>query len=565
MGEFRYSGLWQWNPVSCVTPRGYDERWMMTHSDGFFDRALMGRYFDAMRQAGLNTWILANTHPFPFMVNLRAFPEAVVLAPAELQRYQAHYHWLFETARARGIQPFVLFHTCYVPDSFGRKHGIRPGHSFQPPPLAADYTRHCVRQLCDTYPELAGINAEASENVALERRSIFAREAIVAGIHQSARRPVLFFRGWTSDPAGMKENVQDVYEGECFFTVKYTWEFLVHRKPDPEFLRWVKVCGAERVLGEFWISNYQPFGCHDLALARGIREELNSLGCPGFTSHPMDLYGAPFVQGRDRHVLQIERDLDWYATLSGRWSEGDRERAAWFGLPALGLSGPARCACAPSARISCFLTGNKQNFLQPQWLAAVGGSPERRAGVHALACWRRLPQATDASYGRWMPQIEGRAMRFPGEPGAGFRLEELIEELDRLDAQWADPPPGAPVHAEAYAAWRLDVLALRCMARAWIEHARGILAQFAERRAEAAAAFQRGLEQVRKMPELLGFDGPYRLLVGRHTLIVRWSDLRRALEEELRDAASGRAAESYPFGTAEHYDQYGRDFAERGK
>ena len=302
---FRFAGLWQWNPVSCVGPRGYDERHMAAHDAWFRDRAVMSRAFDAMRAAGMNAWILANTHPFPFMVDLSAFPDAVVLDADELRRRQAHYHWIFETARAKGIQPFVLFHTCYVPDRFGARHDIRPAHSYEPPPLAYDYTRHCVRQLCDTYPELAGINGEASENVAADRRAEFARDAIVAGVHASRHRPILFFRGWISDPAGMKANVLDAYEGECFFTVKYTWEFLIHRRPDPEFLRWIRTCGAARILPEFWISNYQPFGCHDTDLAAGLREEMLQLGCPGFTSHPMDLYGAPFVQNGRGDVLQV--------------------------------------------------------------------------------------------------------------------------------------------------------------------------------------------------------------------------------------------------------------------
>ena len=97
---FAYAGLWQWNPVSCVGPRGYDERHMLAHNDWFFDRALMRRYFAAMRAAGLDTWVLANTHPFPFMVDLAEYPDAQVLSGAELDRYQAHYHRLFEDALA---------------------------------------------------------------------------------------------------------------------------------------------------------------------------------------------------------------------------------------------------------------------------------------------------------------------------------------------------------------------------------------------------------------------------------------------------------------------------------
>lgn len=563
MSAFRYRGLWQWNPVSCVTPRSYDEKRMAANDGWFFDRAFMDRCFDAMTAAGLNTWILANTHPFPFMVDLSEFPDAVVLSRPELERRQANYHRLFEAARSRGIMPFVLFHTCYVPDAFGRKHGIRPAHSYTPPPLACDYTRHCVRRLCETYPELAGINGEASENVAAAQRAQFARDAIVAGVKESGRRPTLFFRGWTSDPGEMKRHVMDAYDGECCFTVKYTWEFLVHRRPDPEFLRWTRTCGAERVLAEFWISNYQPFGCHDLDLADGVRQELDALGCVGFTSHPMDLYGAPWVQGSQPGLLQLDRDRDWYATLSGACANPSAQRAKSFGLGAARtLDAAARAACAPLERISLYLTGNKQNFLQPQWLAAIAGSPERRAGLHTLFHWRNLPVGVDRSHGRWMPQIESTAVRYPGEEGEGYHLADLIRDLDRMDAEWADPPASAPERGDAYAAWRRDILGLRQMARAWVERARAVDAHFAGRPADVLPALRRSLELVRAMPGLLDFDGPHRLLVGRHVVILRWTDLAAALEAELADYAADRVQDYYFFGQAEHHDRYGLDFVE---
>jgi hypothetical protein len=169
----------------------------------------------------------------------------------------------------------------------------------------------------------------------------------------------------------------------------------------------------------------------------------------------MDLYGAPFVQPARRGVLQVERDQDWYATLAGLWEEGPGERAAWFGVSdADELDRPARAACAPFQRIGCYLTGNKQNFLQPQWLAAVGGSPERRAGVQTLLHWANLPRLTDGAYGRWPQQFDGVSVRYPTETGAGFRLEDLLGELARMDCDWREPPPHAPGRRAERQLWR---------------------------------------------------------------------------------------------------------------
>jgi len=359
----------------------------------------------------------------------------------------------------------------------------------------------------------------------------------------------------------MQEEVLSAYAGDCFFTVKYTWEFLVHSRPDPEFRRWVQTCGAARILPEFWISNYQPFGCHDLDLAQALRREIRALGCPGFTSHPMDLYGAPFVQNGDT-VLQAERDRDWYATLSGKWREGPAARAREFGLPdAAALSAASKAACRPFQRISYYLTGNKQNFLQPQWLACISGPPERRMALHGFDQWSRLAEHVDQSYGRWMEQIDGIPVCYPGETRKGFGVEELLEELARLDAEWMEPPPEAPCRSGAYAAWRWDLLALRALARAWGERARAMLAHRAGRMEEAVEALGRSLDQVRHLPGLVGRDGAYRLLVGRHVVILRWSDLIDALEAERADCAAGRPAPLYGFGQSEHDDRYGEDFA----
>jgi len=520
---------------------------MMQNDAWFFDRDLMSRYFDALLASGINTWVLANTHPFPFMVDMSAYPDAVVLSEDELARYQAHYHWLFDTALSKGLYCFVLFHTCYVPDAFGLKHGIKPEHSYEPPPLAYEYTRYCVRQLCDTYPELTGIYGEASENVHTDLRGAFANKAIVAAIHGSKHRPILFFRGWISDPAGMKANVMDAYEGECFFNVKYTWEHLVDPKPDPEFMRWVDTCGADRVMGEFWISNFQPFGCHDTELAAGIRDQLHSLGCPGFTSHPMDLYGAPFVQSNPE-VLQIERDYDWYSTLAGT-SESDQHNI------------PVKVAARPLVRASCFMTGNKQNFNQPQLLAIVAQTEERQAETQTFDYWYKLPMRTEASFGRWVEQLLGTTSRYPGETEGDFGLPELIAELNELETQWIDMSEDD--HDPVTSAWRRDVQAQHEMARAWVARARAVDAHDRGDTSATADGLRQSLDHVRKVPVILDFDGPYRLLIGRHTFVIRWSELIDALAAELADFEAGRLAEHYFFGTAEKYDEQAKDAVDR--
>ncbi|MHC4872555.1 MAG: hypothetical protein ACYTFY_11995 [Planctomycetota bacterium] len=563
--DFRYAALWQWNPVSSVSPRSYDEKHMVKHNDWFFDQNFMSNYFDKLLDSGMNSWILANTHPFPYMVDMSKYKEAVLLNDSELDRYRKNYHWLFETAVKKGIKPFVLFHTCYVPDEFGLKYDIKPLHSYEPSELAYEYTSYCVQKLCEEYPELEGINGEASENVNVDLRSEFAKKAIVSGVKASGQRPVLFFRGWISDPEGMKKNVMDEYDGECFFTVKYTWEHLIHSKPDPEFMKWIKTCSGERIIPEFWISNFQPFGCRDLELAENIHKEIKELGCPGFTSHPMDMYGAPFVQGEDG-VLQIERDKSWFATLSGIWQDGFKEESERFGISdAAQLKGSYTAASSPFVKASYYVTGNKQNFTQPQLLGYIAGNPERRAGLMTLNFWKILDHIANNSFGRFMEQIDDIKVMYPGETrweDSQYDLGNLIEDTERLLELWQGLPESAEQDDKVYQVIRKDTEAQYHMAHAWLSHIKGVYAYYTYNFGELEKHFAESIEHASKTAGAMENTGKFRLLIGRHVFVIDWQGLVGAMQEMLEDAKAGFSKTEYLHGTATFYETQGKDFAE---
>jgi hypothetical protein len=104
-------------------------------------------------------------------------------------------------------------------------------------------------------------------------------------------------------------------------------------------------------------------------------------------------------------------------------------------------------------------------------------------------------------------------------------------------------------------------MALRCMAHAWAERARAVQSHFSGHADRVAPALRRSLEYARQMPKLTGYGGPYRLLVGRHVVILRWTDLCDALQQEMGDCALSRLKDSYFFGRADHYDPPGANVA----
>lgn len=107
--------FWTWDPISTGTYRAFDEPYAYEHNKWFFDKSVWQKMFRAMSGCGLDAMILANTHPFPFMIDMSAYPDAKVVDDAAAGDYQEMHHWIFETAFDYGIAPYLLFFSIYYP------------------------------------------------------------------------------------------------------------------------------------------------------------------------------------------------------------------------------------------------------------------------------------------------------------------------------------------------------------------------------------------------------------------------------------------------------------------
>src|ERR1017187_2134157 len=128
--------FWTWDPVSGGQYEAFDESYAYVHNKWFFDKSVWQKMFRTMTGCGFDSMILANTHPFPFMLDLPKYPS--VIDETALADYQAMHRWVFETALNYDIEPYM----CFFPLS-----GSEPMTDY-----AVEYMQYCVRQLLETYP-----------------------------------------------------------------------------------------------------------------------------------------------------------------------------------------------------------------------------------------------------------------------------------------------------------------------------------------------------------------------------------------------------------------------------
>ena len=302
--------FWTWDLVASGTYRAFDEPFAYADNRWFFDKSIWQKMFRTMNGCGFNAMVLANTHPFPFLVDLPAYPDARVIGEEDLRGYQRMHHWIFETAIEYEIAPYLLFFSIYYPapmiesrgilrqaqDDRGEAQDDRGGAqgdrgeaqgdrgeaqddrgAYSPTDFALEYTHYCVRELLATYPELAGVFADASEAVA-ERRCEFLQQAVVDALDAVRPDAALYIRGWCGDAKEFVSGIKRRGARPLNYSVKYTYEHLVDPNPDPMFSQWIEAAGAPNVAAEFWISNFEPWTSFSYETAEGILDNLNELG-----------------------------------------------------------------------------------------------------------------------------------------------------------------------------------------------------------------------------------------------------------------------------------------------
>lgn len=171
------------------------------HQDVCRDPKYWEAFLDMMAANRFNTLTLWSMHPFHYFVVPKSFPEAQTFTAAEMAEYRALWTRLFAMAKERGIETYLINWNTFVSPEFARAHKFDAYHTSWAhigdgtrDKIVDAYTRECVQQTIDEYPDLTGLGITLGERMGgqtPEERRQWLDDAFFAGI-AAAKRPIKF-------------------------------------------------------------------------------------------------------------------------------------------------------------------------------------------------------------------------------------------------------------------------------------------------------------------------------------------------------------------------------------
>lgn len=123
-------------------------------------------FLDMMAESRLNALTLWSLDPFPYLVRAKNFPKATPFSDAELARWKSFWTSLFQMAKARGIETYILNWNIIVSKSFRENYGEgntglwADGYTS---PQIEKYVKETVTQVINEYPDLTGLGVTPGE------------------------------------------------------------------------------------------------------------------------------------------------------------------------------------------------------------------------------------------------------------------------------------------------------------------------------------------------------------------------------------------------------------------
>jgi len=286
--------------------------WPITRANfpWFYDRKLMGSYLDELAENGYNTIYFWSGHPFPFFLELPRYPEARELSGAELQDNIAQLKWFTTEADRRGIWTVLHFYNIHVSPPFAQAHANEGVHveNAASTPLLEAYTRYCVSEFVKSYPNV-GLMLTAGEALQVKQEE-FIRDAVIAGIRDSGKKPPLIVRQWCINPDRYRDIVKPAYDN-LFTMMKHNTEMLVSPYPDPRNKIWIDF-GQNHIINVHLNTDAVPFRWASPLFIHQMVQNWKEMGVSGLHLYPLVSWSWPETMDRtDPPLSTVERDRIW--------------------------------------------------------------------------------------------------------------------------------------------------------------------------------------------------------------------------------------------------------------
>jgi hypothetical protein len=488
----------------------------------FFDKSVWQRMFRAMSGCGLNAMILADAHPFPFMIDLSSDHPA--LDNAELARYQSMNHWIFENALDYDIAPYLLFRVS----------------------AKLEHAQSCVRTLLESYPELSGIF------VSMDEPDVEFLQPVVDAMDAARPDAPLYLSCANCEPSALVGRIARRGGRAIKYSVKYTGDHLVDANPDPFFSRWTAAVGAENVLAEFGNANFEPWTSFSFETVEGILGNLQETNCDGFSLMPLSPSDWPRTS--DTYFkYQFQRDFVWYSVWGGSGvsqllSEGQPKWLLRNKRVMEGFQAGSRIL----ELLSLYIAGDKSDRWRPQLCSIV--DPDTNA-PRLLSIEDMLLLDDDPAFSarNWWREITGDEVVHPAEyvksgtPEDAYGPDELIEELADLSEQTVfagEKGMRSNSGEKELPGLTRDAFCMGRLGEFYVERFKAALAHARNEDVEALDHMNRALGLYR---EIRGVDSFHR---RDDSISEKWTATIKALEAEYQDASAGefKCGVTYPVG-----------------
>lgn len=143
------------------------------HDETCRDPKYWEAFLDMMAENRLNCLSLWNLHPYPFMIIPKNYSEASPFTEKEFKEWQSLFHTIISMAAERGIETYLIPFNIFVTPEFSIAHNVAMDnldHHFfvrgETAQIVKDYTRECVTQVLEEYPDLTGFGLTLGEGMA---------------------------------------------------------------------------------------------------------------------------------------------------------------------------------------------------------------------------------------------------------------------------------------------------------------------------------------------------------------------------------------------------------------
>ena len=145
---------------------------LQLHKETVRDIAYWEGFLDMMAENRFNSLTLWSLHPFPYMLRPTNFPLACSFDDAELKEWQTFWHSLFKMAKDRGIETYLVNWNVFVSEGFVKNYDPNANSDVEKyfkdsnsNKLIERYTKECVTQVINEYPNLTGLGISLGEGM----------------------------------------------------------------------------------------------------------------------------------------------------------------------------------------------------------------------------------------------------------------------------------------------------------------------------------------------------------------------------------------------------------------